>query len=80
MGEVYTLVTPKTLEINNFFMDKFNKQYSPEELEEMKQDFASPRNSQNGDREKQRKFLLERLRQQQTRWTQEHPEIGYNKY
>lgn len=22
-------------------MDKFNKQYSPEELEEMKQDFAS---------------------------------------
>jgi len=45
-------------------MDKFNKQYSPEELEEMKQDFASHQKLTEWRREKQREFLLERLRQQ----------------
>jgi len=47
-------------------MDKFNKQYSPEELEEMKQDFASHQKLTEWRRENQRKLLLERLRQQQT--------------
>ena len=46
-------------------MDKFNKQYSPEELEEMKQDFASHQKLTEWRRERQRQFLLERLRQQQ---------------
>ena len=45
-------------------MDKFNKQYSPEELEEMKQDLASHQKLTEWRREKQREFLLERLRQQ----------------
>lgn len=47
-------------------MDKFNKQYSPEELEEMKQDLASHQKLTEWRRENQRKLLLERLRQQQT--------------
>ena len=45
-------------------MDKFNKQYSHEELEEMKQDFASHQKLTEWRRERQREFLLERLRQQ----------------
>ena len=45
-------------------MDKFNKQYSPEELEEMRQDFASHQKLTEWRRERQREFLLERLRQQ----------------
>ena len=45
-------------------MEQFTKQYSPEELEEMKQDFASHQKLTEWRRERQREFLLERLRQQ----------------
>lgn len=48
-------------------MDKFNKQYSPEELEEMKQDFASHQKLTEWRREKQRQFLLEKLKQEQSK-------------
>ena len=47
-------------------MDKFNKQYSPEELDEMKRDLVSHQKLTEWRRERQRKVLLERLRQQQT--------------
>ena len=45
-------------------MDKFNKQYSPEELEEMKQDYANHLKRIERNREIQRQFLMNRLRQQ----------------
>ena len=45
-------------------MDKFNKQYSPEELEEMKRDLVSHQKLTEWRRERQRELLLERLRQQ----------------
>ena len=41
------------------------KQYSPEEIEEMKKDYASHVKLTEWRREKQRQFLMERLRQQQ---------------
>ena len=47
-------------------MEQFTKQYSPEELEEMKQEFASHQKLTEWRRENQRKLLLERLRQQQS--------------
>ena len=47
-------------------MDKFNKQYSPEELEEMKRDLVSHQKLTEWRREKQRKVLLERLRKSQS--------------
>ena len=45
-------------------MDKFNKQYSPEELEEMKKEMTAHKDLIEWRREKQRQFLLQRLRQQ----------------
>ena len=47
-------------------MDKSNKQYSPEELEEMKKEMATHKELIEWRREKQRQFLLQQLRQQQT--------------
>ena len=47
-------------------MDKFNKQYSPEELEEMKKEMTAHKDLIEWRRERQREFLLEMLRQQQT--------------
>ena len=46
-------------------MEQFTKQYSPEELEEMKQEYANHVKLTEWRRERQRQFLLERLRQQQ---------------
>ena len=42
-------------------MDKFNKQYLPKNLEEMKQTLPHTRSSQNGDEKAATRALLERL-------------------
>lgn len=47
-------------------MDKFNKQYSHEELEEMKKEYASHVKLTEWRREKQRQFLLTQLQEQQS--------------
>ena len=47
-------------------MDKFNKQYSPEELEEMKKEMTAHKDLIELRREKQRQFLMQQLQEQQS--------------